>query len=104
MVLLQLPDEPKEQKLCPPGLLTQMSFIYFLFIGEEKAMNGYARKLWDFYLVNKLIQLDSGNNKAKKSQSLALAALGALCCSSVSVCLLLLEALTLECYSPQKGD
>ena len=76
--LVQLVDECKKQKLCPPGLLAQMSFTYFPFTGEKKALNGCATELWGFNLANKLIQLDSDNSKAKKSQPLALAALGAL--------------------------
>lgn len=54
-----------------------MSFTYFPLTGENKATNGYAAELWGFNLANKSIQLDSDRSKAKKSQSLGLAALGA---------------------------
>lgn len=75
--LVQLVDECEDQKLCSPGLIAQMSFTYFPLTGENKATNGYAAELWGFNLANKSIQLDSDRSKAKKSQSLGLAALGA---------------------------
>lgn len=76
--LIELADECKEQKLCPPGPSAQMALTYFPFTGGKRKPNGYATELWGFNLANKLIQLDTDNSKAKKSQSLALAALGAL--------------------------
>lgn len=80
-------------------------FFHLLAISRaEESHEWVCSRCRGFNLANKLIQLDSNNSEAKQSQYLALAALGVLCHSSVCVCPLLLEALSLECYNHQKGD
>lgn len=49
--LFQSVDECEEEKLCHPGLLTPISFIYLPSTREKEAMNGAAAEIWGFNLI-----------------------------------------------------
>lgn len=100
--LFQAVDECEEEKLCHPGVLTPMSFIYFPLTREKEAMNGSAAEIWNFNLATNSTQL---NSKAKKGipwllQPQVLS--GTSLCVCVCVCCCWKLPLCRDSY--QKGD